>query len=155
MSRFGEMLFTLNKGMLVEKSMSPVYESIADKVERIVKVWKERKVTIKELYKQTKAIFQEINFLNKRQKELGLSNMEYYMFTVLEKSLGSSSHLISDVKELSKKLQKVMFKGWSVQPSAVKDVGIIVRRYLRKQRISKEKRDELYEKIIKMLKELD
>ena len=154
-SRVSDMVFTLNKYILVDKSRSPVYESIADKVERIVKVWKERKVTIKELYKQTKAIFQEINFLNKRQKELGLSNMEYYMFTVLEKSLGSSSHLISDVKELSKKLQKVMFKGWSVQPSAVKDVGIIVRRYLRKQRISKEKRDELYEKIIKMLKELD
>ncbi|MCD6445950.1 HsdR family type I site-specific deoxyribonuclease [Candidatus Bathyarchaeota archaeon] len=154
-SRVSDMIFTLNKYILVDKSRSPVYESIADKVERIVEAWKERKVSIKVLYEQTKAIFQEINFLNKRQRELGLSNMEYHMLTILEKSLGSSAHLVNDVKELSKKLRKVMFKGWSVQPSTVKDVGIIVRRYLRKQKISKEKRDELYEKIIKMLKELD
>jgi type I restriction enzyme R subunit len=153
--RVSDMVFTLNKYVLVDKSRTPVYESIIDKVERIVKTWKERKVNIKELYKEAENVFKEINLLKRRQNELGLSNIQYYILTTLEKTLGKSEENIKNVKELTNEVQKTAFKGWSIQPSAVKEIGIIVRRYLRKQKISKEERDELYDKIIRILKESD
>jgi len=154
-SRVSDMIFTLNKYVLVDKSRNPLYESIADRVERIVKNWKERKLAIKELYREAKSLSDEINAINRRQKGLGFSNTEYYVLTALENSLGKSDNLVEDVKELSKEIGKASFKGWSMQPSAVKEVGIVIRRYLRKKKISKEKRDELYGKIISVLKEFD
>jgi len=154
-SKVSDMVFTLNKFILVDKSRTPVYESIVDKVERIVKTWKERKANLKELYREAESVFREINLLRQRQKELGLSDTEYYMLNLLEKNIGQTTELPSEVKELARDVQKTAFKGWSIQPSAVKEVGIIVRRYLRKQKISKEKRDDLYDKIIRMLKESD
>lgn len=154
-SKVSDMVFTLNRFILVDKSRAPVYESIIGKVERIVRTWKERKANLKELYREAESIFKEINLLNKRQKELGLSNTEYYILNLLEKNIGQTVELPNEVKELAKDVQKTTFKGWSIQPSAVKETGIIIRRYLRKQKISKEKRDELYEKIIRMLKEYD
>lgn len=154
-NRVSDMIFTLNRYKLVDKTRTPAYESISEKVERVLRLWNDRKKNIKELYRDLKNIFQEIQELNKRQKELGFSDEEYHILVTLEKNLGKSEKFVNDVKELMKHVQELKFKGWSIQSSAVKDVGIIIRRYLRKQDISKKERDELYEKIINILKRFD
>ncbi|RLF24475.1 MAG: hypothetical protein DRN01_06935, partial [Thermoplasmata archaeon] len=152
-SRVSDMIFTLNKYILVDKSRNPIYESIADKVERIVKKWKERKTSIKETYENLRNIFHEIKESNKRKRELALSTPEYYTLVILERKLGESEGLVKSVRELNKEIQEKVFKGWSTKPSSLKEVGITVRRFLRKLPLSKGERDELYEQIIKILKD--
>jgi len=154
-SKVSDMVFTLNKYVLVDKYRNPVYESIADKVDRIIKNWKERKTTLKETYSNLKRIFQELKESTRRKRELHLSDAEYYTLVILEeklKELGKTEELVEIVREMNKQIKEKIFKGWSTKPSAVKEVGIIVRRYIRKLPLSKLERDELYDKIITMLK---
>lgn len=152
-SRVSDMIFTLNKYVLVDKYRNPIYESIADKVERIVRKWREREASLKETYENLENIFHEIKESNKRKRELALSTSEYYTLVILERKLGKSEKLIESVKELNKEIKGKVFKGWSTKPSSLKEVGIVVRRFLRKLPLSKEERDELHERIIKILKD--
>jgi type I restriction enzyme R subunit len=154
-TRVSDMVFALHKYVLVDKARTPKYESLAGKVERIVRDWRERKVKITELYKDASQIIKQLNDIERRNKELGVSEKTYSVILLMESTLGKSDNLINEIKGLTGEIEKASFKGWSIQPTALKEVGIIVRKYLRKKNISKEKRDELHEKIVKIIKEFD
>ncbi|MBW1692116.1 MAG: hypothetical protein JRJ70_15490, partial [Deltaproteobacteria bacterium] len=145
-------LFTLNRLVLVERHKSPIYESLADRVERLVELWREKTKDYERIYTQGVEIVGEINVLSERQRSLGLSDLQYSMLLTLEGRLGKGDGLIKEVKGLLEGLKRHMFPGWIHQPALRKEVERGVRRFSRgvKNRygLSLEEMNDLYERLI-------
>ena len=58
-------LFTLNRLVLVEQHKNPIYESITDKVQRLLKNWKEKTQNYENIYLEGIEIIKEIDRLSK------------------------------------------------------------------------------------------
>ncbi len=125
-------VFTLNRLVLVEKHKNPVYESLAEKVERILKLWKEKTKDFERIYNEGMEVIKKIEKLSQRQKEIGFSDMEYSLLLNLEKKFGEDRELIKDVRELSDILRGHIFNNWAVQQTARKTVERTVRRFVRR-----------------------
>lgn len=146
-------VFALNKLVLVQKDSNPVFESVADKVEKVLKLWKNRTKNYDEISSLGTAIIKEIFASSEEKKDLGLSDMEYSIFRVLESKLEDNEELIEDVKELSSLLDEDIFEGWVEQMSVHRKVESTIRRFLRKkyyQRydLSIGEFNELYQKVM-------
>jgi type I restriction enzyme R subunit len=152
--RVYDMLFALNKYVLVDRSKKPFYEPIARKVERIVRRWREKKIDVKEAYERLSGLIRDTRDLEKRKRELKLPEPGYFLLVTLEEKLGRSKELVDEVRRLWQDLEKSgkLFEGWNKKPSLLKEVGREIRKFLRKKLPLKE-RNEAYEKIIKGLKE--
>ncbi len=113
-------VFTLNRLVLVEKNTNPVYESVAEKVERLVNLWKEKTKDYGRIYKEGLEVRNRIDQLTYRQKMLQFSEFEYALLLVLERRAGENKGLVKEVKELSELLKKDTFTGWLAQSTARK-----------------------------------
>lgn len=149
-------VFTLNKFVLVEKAGNPVFENLTQKVNRLMEKWKEKNKDFERIYKDGTLILEEINEITKRQKQLGFSDAEYAILSVLEQKFGQDNKLVDDVKELSKEFDKKRFPGWLTQKTSVKDLEREIRRLLRKYvaryGIKLEDIDNISKKIIDVVK---
>ncbi|HLB69423.1 MAG TPA: HsdR family type I site-specific deoxyribonuclease [Candidatus Methanoperedens sp.] len=145
-------VFTLNRLVLVEKHKNPVYESLTDKVERILKLWKDKTRDFERIYAEGIEVFKKIEKLSQRQKELGFSDMEYSLLLNLEKNFGEDSEFIQDVRELSDGLRDHIFNNWAVQQTARKNVerGVrrFVRRYVKRHGLKLNELDSLYQNLM-------
>lgn len=145
-------VFTLNRCVLVDKQSNPIFESLADKVERLLNLWRERTKDYERIYQKGVEIISELANLQKRQKELGFSKLEYSILLLLEKEFEGDSQIIDDIKELSKEFDGIMFTGWSSQPTARKNVERtlrkFLRRYMQRHNITLEKLGPIYSKLL-------
>jgi len=138
---------------LKNKPKTPAYESIADRVEKIIKKWRERREKIEEIYKELGRVSEHIFEMERIQKELNLTPVQYEILSILENELGKKDGLIASVKNFYSEIEPEMFAGWNFKPSAIKRAGKIIRRFLIRLNLPKNKRDELHEKIFKILSE--
>jgi len=149
-------VFTLNRYILVDKEKNPIYETLSERVDKILKHWKERTKDYGKIIKEGQQIFEEINKLENRKKELGFSNMQYSILLTLETKLGTDKSLSLDVEELTKQLQPIIFTGWHYQPTARKTIERQIRKFLRKYikqySINLTDLEELYQKIMERVK---
>lgn len=126
-------VFTLNRFVLVDKQKNPIYETLTEKVERILKLWKEKTKDFEKIYREGLEVIEEINRLSARQKEMGFSDLEYSLLLLLETRFGrGKDELVKDIEELSEILKKEMFSGWVSQPTARKNIERGLRTFLRK-----------------------
>lgn len=149
-------LFTLNKFILVERNKNPIYESLVEKVERLLELWKEKTKDYTHIYLEAKEIINEVINLKKRQKTLGFSDLEYSILLVLEEKLGKRKELINEVKDISNKLNDYMFPGWFNQPTEEKKVEKEVRKFSRKLKkifnLTLEEMDKLCKNLLEQIK---
>jgi type I restriction enzyme R subunit len=149
-------LFTLNRLVLVERHRNPIYESLIEKVERLLEMWREKTRDYEKIYAEGVKAINEINSLFSRQKSLGFSNIEYSMLLELEKKLSRSDVLVDVVKDLSKKLEKYMFFGWFNQVTIKKEVEREIRRFVRgikgKHNLSLDEMNDLHERLLESVK---
>jgi type I restriction enzyme R subunit len=125
-------LFTLNRFILVDKTKNPIYETLTEKVERILKLWKEKTKDFDKIYDEGTKIIEEINQLQSRQKQLDFTDLQYSILLTMEKTLGTDKNLTQDAQELTTQLRPHMFKGWQYQQTTRKTIEREVRKYLRK-----------------------
>jgi len=149
-------LFTLNRFVIIDKHRNPVYETLTERVERILKLWTEKTKDYEKIYKQAAQIVNEINQLQARQKQLDFTNLQYAMLLTLEQKLGTDKTLIKDVQELTTQLQHQMFKGWQTQQTARKTIEREtrkhLRRYIKQHKLTLAQIDELHQKIMESVK---
>ncbi|MGQ9514786.1 MAG: hypothetical protein ACUVTL_07035 [Thermoproteota archaeon] len=69
---------------------------MTERIERILKLWKEKTKDYEKIYNEAAQIFNEIQQLQTRQKKLAFTDKNF----------------IKDVQELTNQIQKHMFKGW-------------------------------------------
>ena len=142
---------------MVERQKSPVYESLVDRVERLLKLWKEKTKDFEKIYKEGLNIIKQMEILEKRQKELGFDKMQYSLLLLLEKRFGKDDLLIEDVKELSSIIEEVIFPGWISQPTARKNIERILRKFIRKYikryNLKLEDLEEIYGRLVDYVRE--
>jgi len=146
-------VFTLNRFILVEQHSKPAYESLAGKVERILKLWQDKASDFESIYREGALVISEFNELNRRQDELGFSDLQYSLLLTLEEKFKKKGNtLVEDTTELSKRLEEMMFSGWNFQPSARKSVDreirLFLRKYMREYGLSLTDLEELHEKMV-------
>jgi type I restriction enzyme, R subunit len=152
------LVFTLNKYILVNKHRNPIYETVSDKVEKLLDLWKRKTKNFQTILQQGLEIIEELNLLKKRQREIGLNDFSYKLLLVLERQLGKQPQLIEDTKELFNKLDEIIyikekkFPNWAFQPTARKDVERTIRqhirRYIREYNIPLDDMEELYKRLV-------
>jgi len=149
-------LFTLNRLVLVERHRNPIYESLVEKVERLLELWKEKTKDYERIYKEGVKAINEIKSLSERQKLLGLSDLEYSVLLALEEKFGKEEELLNEVQDISDRLKNYMFPGWFNQPTVQKSIEREVRRFVRglkgRYNITLEEMDKLYKKLIERIK---
>ena len=151
-------VFTLNRYVLVERHKNPISETLADKVENILKLWREKTKDFEKIYKECVSVLKEREKLLERKKTLGFTDLEYSTLLILEKISGKDEDITSEVKELYNvlKKEKYMFEGWLNQPTATKKVEKEIRRFLRKyvkkHNLGLDKIDEIYPDLIENLR---
>lgn len=145
-------VFTLNRLVLVEKHKNPVYESLTEKVERILELWKEKTKDFERIYAEGMEVINKIEKLSQRQKELSFSDLEYSLLLNLEKNFGEENEFVPDVRELSDRLRDHIFENWAVQQTARKtverEVRRFVRRYVKKHGLKLDELDSLYQNLM-------
>jgi type I restriction enzyme R subunit len=124
-------LFALNRLVLVDRHRSPVYESLVERVERLLELWKEKTKDYEQIYKQGVMILDSADALSERQRKLGFSDLQYSILLVLEERLGEKDKLAEKVRGLTQVLEERMFAGWISQTTARKEVEREVRRFVR------------------------
>ena len=149
-------VFTLRKIILVEKQRKPVYESLVDKVERLVEMWRQRTKDYKKLYEEGLEILREKRKIDRRQRELGLSDLEYSIFLAVEERVGEKAGIAQGVKELVEEIGSFLFEGWLGQITVRREVERKIRRFTRRLKkehgLSFEEMEDLYEKIWERVK---
>lgn len=149
-------LFTLNRLVLVERHRNPVYESLVEKVERLLELWKDKTKDYRKIYLEGTNIFQDITTLSERQKSLGFSDTEYAMLLELEKKIDGEVELINEVKSLSKQLERYMFFGWLNQTTVKKEAEREIRKFVRgikaRYNLTFDEMNDLHEKLVKSVK---
>ena len=125
-------LFTLNRFILVDRHRNPIYESLVEKVERLLEMWKEKTRDYRQIYEEGVKTIGEIENLTQRQRSLGFSNLEYSILLDLEKTIHKTDDFVRLIKELSKSLERLLFEGWLHQTTAQKEVEREIRRFVRK-----------------------
>lgn len=149
-------LFALNKLVLVERHMNPVYESLAGKVERLLSLWREKTRDYDRIYSEGVDVLKEIDALQGRQKALGFSDLEYALLLVLEQGVGQRDDMAKEVKEIAQGLGKSMFTGWAQQMTAKKEVEREIRRFTRglkgRFNLSLEEIDNLHGKLMESVR---
>jgi type I restriction enzyme R subunit len=150
-------LFTLNRFVIIDKQRNPIYEDLVAKVERLLKLWKEKTKEFEKIYNESAEIFQQIQARQARQKQLQFSKLQYAVLLNMEKAIPNNGDLTKNAKELVGQLQPNLFKGWQFQQTAKKAVEQETRRYLRRKYVSQnlltlQEMDALYQKIIDSVK---
>jgi type I restriction enzyme R subunit len=149
-------LFTLNRFIIIDKHRNPIYETLTERVERILKLWKEKTKDFEKIYNEGAQIVNEIAKLQSRQKTLGYTDFQYSVLLNLEKKLGPETDLTRDTQELTNQLQQHIFRGWQYQQTAKKTIEREVRKYLRKyikqKALTLTDLEELYKKIMESVK---
>jgi len=146
-------VFTLNKFVLVDKQHDPIYISIAEKVQALIDKWRQKNKDYELIFKEGAGIVEGIDKLKQRQKELGFSDLEYSILLVMERELGAKKELVEDVRQIAKAIEKEMFKGWVLHPTARRNIEKELRVFLRKIKVKYEIPYEKLDAMFSVLKE--
>lgn len=154
--------FALTRFVLVEKNTGAVYESIIERVEKILKKWREAKAEVESLLFEAREIVARIPEISRRQRELGASDLEYSIMMRLEEAFNRSDGvtpplqdetLLRAARDIVAILEskQLRFTNWQSQSVVRKKVEMEVRKFLR--RFTKElgRIDELTPKIMDCL----
>ena len=147
--RVSNMIFDIRKFIYTEKSKSPFLETIGERVNRILREIRDRRMKTEEAYKELQQIVTEINEIQRRRKEL--SDRELSIIFPLERAIGKSMQILESAKNLVSELEKenLLFPGWNQKTDAIKRVGLKVRALIRKIRgLTFEDRERLYNEIM-------
>jgi len=130
--RVSNMIFDIRKFIYTEKSRNPFLETIGEKVNRILREIRDRRMRTEEAYHELQQIITEINEIQRRRKEL--SDRELSIILSLERAVGKSQQLIDSAKTLISELEKegLLFPGWNQKMSSIKKVELKVRALIRK-----------------------
>jgi type I restriction enzyme R subunit len=155
--KVNNLVFGLERLVLVEKAQDPILLSVYEKVEELVRKWREKSVDYEELYDYGVEIIGEIEEKKSEQEEMNLSVLEYGIYLKLKDFLKKKSQ-----KELAKLSQKLyglikddLVEGWIDNSVLNKRVLSNTRDFARKikvaERMSMEEMKKLYNNLASLI----
>ncbi|MDD5193839.1 MAG: HsdR family type I site-specific deoxyribonuclease [Candidatus Nanoarchaeia archaeon] len=154
-------LFTLNRFILVDQEKDPIYESLVDRVQRLVDRWKQKTKDYQNIYKEGLDILNTLNEKQKEREKLGLNKFEHSFVIYIEKEIGKNikKEFINEIKGLSEGLSHEIFSNWENQVTLRKTIEKEIRRFLIKNKqelgLSLEQIDLLSTKILESLQKYE
>lgn len=152
------LVFTLNRYVLVDRQKNTIYETVAERVEKLLDTWKQKAKNFEEIYNEGLAIWDDMMSIKARQKDLGFDDISYNLLLILEHQFGKQESLIDDVKELYDGLDGIIglktrkFSNWATQVTVRKNVEKTIRKgirkYVREYGLRIEDMEQLYQKLI-------
>jgi len=129
------LVFALNRFVLVDQHKNPIYESLITRVEALVNKWRERvkeNADITEVLNDAQKISNEIISLQSKQKELGLSDVQMATWLTIKTNLdiATDEKLLEEMKELFEELSDVMIPGWTKNAELRKSVETKLRQFI-------------------------
>jgi len=149
-------LFALEKLVLVEKRNNPVYRSIIDRVGELIKRWKERKIDYQSLWEEEEKINKILKEREKKRKELSLSEFEFGLFIILKEFLKEDEKRIREkVKEIENLVKDDLIENWRENISLRKNIERKTREYLlevkQKEKLNYDEFNLLHKKIMEYI----
>lgn len=150
------MVFTLERLTLVEQAKDPIYRSVQDRVEKLVDSWRHKAENYENVYQESLDIFEQIHSEKMKRLALGLSMLEYSVYTKLGEWITDEKLLLSLTKELIQGLKPYLLPDWQEQAALSKKVEEELRTFLRKNlkaqlNISLDDLDAAYNSILETL----
>ncbi len=149
-SKAANMLFSLNKVALVDKTKNPIYEELVEKVRRLIKEWQDNVKNYIQIIREAELILKEKELLEFKQKQLGFNNIEYAIFLQLKKQGLNEDEAVEAIKEIKNKIKEEgeYLLNYISNPEINKLVKQIIRRIFRKKGYSPDKLDFISENIV-------
>ncbi|NMB66951.1 HsdR family type I site-specific deoxyribonuclease [Candidatus Woesearchaeota archaeon] len=154
-------LFTLNRFILVDQEKDPIYESLVDRVQRLVDKWKQKTKDYQTIYEEGLNILNTLNQKQKEREKLGLNKFEHSFILSIEKEIEKNlkEEFIEKIQELSKRLSQKVFSNWENQITLRKTIEKEIRLFLIKNKkeldLSLNQVDLLSNKIIENLQKYE
>jgi len=123
-------LFTLHRMVLVEKHQNPIYESLVDRVDKLMQLWRQKTKDYERIYTEGVSILDNFNKLQERQKSYNFTNLQYSLLLKIEEKFGQSNDFTDEIRELTKLLDIHLYPGWHLQITARKDIERELRRFI-------------------------
>lgn len=143
------MVFALEKFVIVEQNKNPIYKDIANKVEELLKKWKLREIDYKLLYEEVLDIQKEILEKEREKERLKLSPLEYGIFMNLKVIIKNENGAVEATKKLKERISKYMFEGWNdhpvLQQKVFRELRIFMRELKGKYNLPYEKFERVYQ----------
>ncbi len=107
-------LFKLEKLVLVDQNRNPIYKTIADQLEELIKRWKEREIEYKELFNEENKIIDFIEEKEQEREKLKFSPFEFGIFSILDVHLKeeNKNKLREFVGEIVNMIKEDLIENW-------------------------------------------
>ena len=153
-------LFALEKLVLVEQRRNPIYRSIMDQLNELIKRWKEREIDYKTLLENEESFIRVIKNHEKNRRELNLDRFDYGILLVLQRDLrnkASRKEIKKIVQETESLIKEDLIENWQENPTLKQDIERKLREYLLKVKqdygLSYEEFDSLHQKLMRFIKD--
>jgi len=152
-------LFALTRLTLVEQNKNPIYRSILDQLNELVKEWKERKIDYRRLLERELVLISKIEDNERKREKLNLSQFDYGILLTLADSLRSDREdiLRKEVEEIRNLIKEDLIENWQENPTLRQNIERKVREYLlglkQTHGLSYEEFDSLHKKLASFIYE--
>jgi len=122
--------------VLVDQHKNQIYESLIERVDKLVKDWRARIGENKDISDQltsAEEILTEINDVQKKKAEFNLSDEEMSAWLVIKNQLSikeNDEDLLKQIRELFDELDKLKIPGWTKNTELRKSVETKLRQFL-------------------------
>ena len=151
-------LFSLERLILVHQNYNPVYRSIADTIEELVKKWRERLIDYDELAGEERKIVNYIEKQEKTREELKLTPFEFSLLLILKEKIKIKEQeiLVQLTKGLVNEIREnLLIDDWQENPVLRQNVLRKSREFTVKlkqnYKFSIEVMDDLHKKLIEII----
>jgi len=153
------MLFALEKLVLVHQRQNPIYKTIADQLEELIRKWKEREIEYKELFKEESKIIDFIEKKEQEREELKFSPFEFGMLSLLNIHLKeeNKSKLREFVGEIISLIKEDLIENWQKNPMLKQNIERKLRTFALKlkkdYRLTYDEFDTLHKELVSFIKD--
>jgi len=151
-------LFNLERLILVHQGDDPVYRSIAETIEELIRKWRERRIDYEELADEERKI---VNYIEKQKKtrgELGFTSFEFSLFLVLEDkiTIKNRTDLVNLTKGLVNNIRDILIiDDWQENLALRQSVLRKTREYMtnikQDYKLTIEEMDDLHKKLVEII----
>lgn len=142
-----DMLFTLRK-FLSKKSGNPLYETVSEKIERIINDWNSKKIEIKNEYIELQDLVNRVNEINNEENNSGLTKPASIAKLIMEDMNINNMYIINEFNKQIKE-NKLYFTGWNKKSDNIKKLLIILNKLLIQNKFEKKMRNDIIDKVKK------
>jgi len=152
-------LFKLEKLVLVHQNQNPIYKTIADQLEELIRRWKEREIEYKELFNEESRIIGFIEEKEQEREKLKFSQFEFGIFSILDVHLKeeNKNKLREFVGEIINTIREDLIESWQENPTLRQNIERKLRSFALKlkkdYKLTYDEFDILHKELVSFIKD--